>query len=983
MKIKVDMIVISVWLNILCAIHAAEIVQRFPVHRLPDMPGSVSPWNMKMQEMEGPQAAGGKALWYNSDWLAKPWAGVSFKRSGGTLTITDEWLRTGCIRFLLNTGMNQNGHPNGSDSYQVTVDAKDIKYQKVNISFIDEGRGRDEDPASWQEVLVPLSYFTSIKPGMQVSGVSIQCIDKPTLAFGIADIAYVRFDVLPEHLKPMDYTKVAQPEITWPEFDTLPNALRADTAPPSVKNGAFCGPDGSRVFFFNPYCNEDDRGDLWGASTYQERKPNYGLYIPETQGFIYEEQLTMQSLCRLGFNSLSITAVPQPWWDAAGYEKRDFRDAALLPSRIRSAGLPVYLDLVCFPYTLGAPGENGGSKLPEEARTKGQNHWVPYRIIGDGKQAWLDLWRLYAGRIRDAGASVLAVELFNEPAYVDTGSAHRLEFVQWLTARYGTIEKVSEVWNHRISSWEEAATFSDDRYKRYICDGQQYDYDDYLSMRFSELVAAGAQLVAAELPGALAGVQTMGGYTMRPHEAIWKHRIIQHESIVLTATGGGSFTGGSGMSKPPASARDWRLAAAPYELELVTAMAGTKMVYDNETYLPSSKRRDARNRMWLNVITGLDGCSVFSWSKRGWVWGQGIGAVNTDAEKYPYSLLIPLAKRIEALRGLTDFAAEIHPIAGQVLPKPWGPKPRIAFIHCWDYQRWRVVNPQGWDKSQDYYAALRYAHWNMSMVGSDRIPEGLQGHDIAVLGAVSRAEPGLLTALEQFVRSGGILILGETVPDKDIYGHDLDAGVLTGHTGSADRHPAAELIFNNKNTFTKGFIHGPVTLTRGVPGITVGAGTAVIAAAGDRPVVTRHTIGKGAVYYSAADVFDYQLSAVLSGIIEHAASANGLDMNTLRSLEVRSADDGTLVPNILTSRRSHPRHEAVMLMNRDPYDKKFRVSLPGVEGDSTWALRDAITGKAVGASGGLWSGHDLAEKGFLCSVAAGDVCVFIAQRIEK
>ena len=103
-----------------------------------------------------------------------------------------------------------------------------------------------------------------------------------------------------------------------------------------------------------------------------------------------------------------------------------WHDPGRLPVYAREVGLPFYMDLVCWPWTIGRPASpSDETNLPGSAFTSGKHHWTPYRITGSGRETWLKMWRLYAERYREAGVSVLAVELMNEPAYVDFGEAHR------------------------------------------------------------------------------------------------------------------------------------------------------------------------------------------------------------------------------------------------------------------------------------------------------------------------------------------------------------------------------------------------------------------------------------------------------------------------------------------------------------------------------------------------------------------------------
>ena len=76
----------------------------------------------------------------------------------------------------------------------------------------------------------------------------------------------------------------------------------------------------------------------------------------------------------------------------------------------------------------------------------------------------------------------------------------------------------------------------------------------------------------------------MGGYVRRPREAVWKHKLVAHETVVLTPTGGGIWTPGGGDAEAPPRALDAKIAAAPFENDLLLSIAGDKMIIDNEFY---------------------------------------------------------------------------------------------------------------------------------------------------------------------------------------------------------------------------------------------------------------------------------------------------------------------------------------------------------------------------------------------------------------
>ncbi len=912
-----------------------------------------SVWSMSREERAG--GPGGRHLWLNGDWQARPWAGISFRRAAGEpWPLTPEWLANGFVRFLANGGLDRYGSPNGEIALQLRPECEGVGYERLQSRFVDRGRGLDEDPETWQEVLVPLRFWTALRPGMAVRGLSVQCVAQPTRSFGLAELALVRFAERPAWVVEAENRDVAQPWVKWPAYTDLPAALKADAHPPQVRAGRFVGPDGRRVFVLNPYIREDPRLDLWGRGE-RPAPPDHGLYDPKAHGWIYDELLDAQALCRLGFNSLSVTVPGKPFWDAVGYAgSGEHEDAGRLAETARRVGLPFYVDTVCWPWTLGKPASSPEkTALPAEAFTSGRHHWTPYRIIGPGREAWLKAWRLYAGRYHDAGARVLLFELLNEPAYVDLSPEHRREFAAWLRERHRTLEALNAAWGTRLASWEEAAAVDSDAKLKEVA-GRFLDYDDYLSGRFAGLTAEGVAAVNALLPDALVGVQPMGGYALQPREAIWKHRLAAHESVVLTPTGGGRWSPGAGASRPPAALTESTMAGAPLENDLLLALAGTKMIVDNETYLRGQTARETRNRLWEHVVAGLDGLTIFSWSKRGWIWWKDRDALITEADKYPYSDLNPLARRTDALRGIHDFAAEVQPLADRILPKPWGPAPRVALLYSWPQARRWAVEPTARDKTAQYHAALRYSHWNCAIVPSDRAlaADGLSGYEVVVAGGIRVAEPELPARLEAFVRGGGVLLVGEEPMAEDLYGRPLDTGKRLGVSFGAWLG-AQQTTLEFPETPLAGALSGGVGRLPDLRDLKGTDGTVLLATADGRPVVVRHPLGRGLVYALGADLAGYPLAKVLAATLEDAVAARGAKAvpATWRAVEARTPD-GRLAPNVLVSRRSYARHHAILLLNRDEYHKTVRLRVPGLSG--TWRATEALSNKALVAADGWY-----------------------------
>jgi hypothetical protein len=941
----------------------------------------ISPWKMQWSEIDAGRGHR-KYLWFNADWQAQPWAGVSFRRdSGKPMVLTEDWLKMGFFQFLINGGVDRYGSPNAQLSLQLRLEAEGCSYQRLRSRFIDRGRGLDEDPATWQEVLVPLSYWTNLKPGLEVTGLSIQCVHQPLRSFGLDGVGLVLYDHRPEWLEALDNVDVAQPWVVWPNYDELPEILKADKHPPLVRDGKFIWLDGRRMFLLNPYLREDPRLVYWGGHDRDNPPPNHGIYDPQAHGWIYDEIPDAEILCRLGFNSFSATMPSQPWWDAVGYNQRDRgHNAERLSLYAAEVGLPFYMDMVCWPWTLGKPAaQPEETDLPASAFTRGRHHWTPYRIIGKGRNVWLRMWRLYAERYRDAGVNTIAFELMNEPAYTDVSEDHRAEFIVWLKKQYADLASVNQIWGTEYQMWDEIVAFDSlDELKS--IPGLFFDYDAYLAERFTELIADGVETVSAILPDTLVGIQTMGGYALSPHDAVWKHLLAEHETVVLTPTGGGRWTPGSSADKRMVSVLESPMAAAPLENDLLLELSGDKMVFDNETYLRGQTAREVRNRLWEHVLSGLDGLSVFSWSKRGWAWWGTRADLVTEADKYPYSALIPLARQTDALRGIHDFAAEVQPLADRILPKPWGPDPKIGLLYSWADARHRIYKPEFPDKTPAYYAALKYTHANSRVIPSHKILENnaLAGLDVIIAGGIRYVEKALPSALERFVRAGGVLIVGEEPMALDLYGNSLNTDKICGVSIGGSIEGEREVVLLPME-LASAELSGDVYMVSSLRTLKPESGTSILLRdAQERPVVTKRSLGEGIVYFQGADLVGYPLAKLLWAILADA-SGTGIP-STWRLARILDATTGRLATNILISRRSYEDYHVFLLMNRDGYNKTIRMQVELSPGN--WQVYDGLSEVKWSSPEGyeIWSSQQLTKYGLELSIAAEDPAVIMIER---
>ena len=756
--------------------------------------------------------------------------------------------------------------------------------------------------------------------------------------------------------------------VSWPPYAELPESLQYAFV--QLERGAFVTEDGRRAFLIGVYSQDDPRFDLYGQRALDRLPPDYGLYDPDRHGWIYERPLDADSFRRIGFNLYSITLTPKPFYERIGYEARVPQDPDYVEKLARDIHAPFYVDYVAWPWTLGAPGTADADVLPPDAINPGRNHWVPYRTIGKGREVWLELWRLYAERLRDANVPVMMYELFNEPIYIALTHDHRWEFITWLQERYGTLKKVNETWGSVYGSWREIQDHPSP-----MSDGALWlDYDEYLADTFAELFKAGQHSVREVDPDAVCVIQPTKRAIYEPPGGVHLSKVSDLEEVIVGPTDGGLWTPGDVPDRPADNLLDCPLAPAPISSDLMFALAGERMLFENELYLTGQTRRSTRNDFWAHVLLGYDGATLFSWSKRGWAWWDGKRRVEEEAEKHPYCALLPPARRTKALRGVLDFALEIEEVRDLVLPKPWEPKPRVAFLWSWGNARRRAYDGEFAEKTMEYYAALRYTHWPMTILPSDAAtPRALSEFDVVIAAGMDYLERSVVEPLANYVLRGGLLILGETLPVRTPYGprNGLDR-YFDLRFGEIDK--AANSLFLSDEICGPG-LPREINLAHGVRAMDSSPGTDVILRDGEgRPVVVEQTLGSGAVWYQAAEIHGYSLATLLSWLLERAG------VNKPVSVYAR---DGEYATNILLSSRYYENHIALLFLNKNRFPARLRIS--AAASLSSWSVSDPLdTGEILSPSGDpLWSHTELLKPGIPLDLDSEDFRLIIVKRKDS
>jgi hypothetical protein len=292
-------------------------------------------------------------------------------------------------------------------------------------------------------------------------------------------------------------------------------------------------------------------------------------------------------------------------------------------------------------------------------------------------------------------------------------------------------------------------------------------------------------------------------------------------------------------------------------------------------------------------------------------------------------------------------------------------------LYSWPQARRKVYDPNLPDKTAYYYAALKYTHWNLTVVPSDRLHDAGAANTLKIIvaGGVRVADTATLRALRAFVEKGGVLLVGEETLAEDLYGRPRDTGTLLGATVGPAEIPAPHEA--------PATVHGGIPLRAGIKTVQPSSRTSVILRDNrQRPVVTRYACGAGFVYFQAADLIGYNLAEICGFILRNAAEQQGKTSTPTdwRLAEIRTADGARPATNVLLSRRSYATRHAFLLMNRDEYDRTVLLRIPGLDG--RWRVRQPLATVPETDT----TGAALARTGVRVRLAAGAPAVVLLEK---
>ena len=649
---------------------------------------------------------------------------------------------------------------------------------------------------------------------------------------------------------------------------------------------------------------------------------------PKSLDWLYNKFPEYDSLQRVGFDFIGTNVPP---YFLKEYSKTvnidQLRDTPVVRAeqkQVWESGLPVYIDITCFEWMRGclAYGWMGckQSDIPEEARNTRYrtafNRWAPYSFMHPaGREIYRKMWTETARFAKKHGTKILAYELFNEAGYNDPSDYNRKLFAGYLKKKYKNPEEMNRLWKSSYASFEAASRFKDQKENL----GLFVEWGKFMEECAVDLCTFGQAEIRKIDPGAYVTNQINGGAMYRTISV--NNFNMYQMSKVLNAVAyptGGANTQPAGLRREPVRTLDApdfvgqeSLAIYAYYKVLAEGMP----LFNDENY---GTGRSLFNAVWQDAIHHSSATNF-------WAWASGIGrlrphernikGMQDSAKKFSWELLNPFAFSTERLTEFAPAKKEIAKFGEFFLPRDRGIKTETAVLLSYPTSRrigFRSDLPDA-HLMPFYNSALVLSHYPTDVIAEEHLAEGrADRYKVIVAAGVSNTMPGTVKRLMEFVRRGGILILGRTFPGLDEYDNpNLEWNSYPGWKIRSTENPAAgyaafETRF--RSGVLPGDLKGRLSLTPSFEGKWEEIGQC-----GGRGALFRKAFGKGYVYFILPELRMYPLAALLGGILERH--------QVRPSLAIANANGTELPPNIeLHVSKLNGKH-AAFLFNYDSYPK--------------------------------------------------------------
>lgn len=509
---------------------------------------------------------------------------------------------------------------------------------------------------------------------------------------------------------------------------------------------------------------------------------------PDTLRWLYNMPQDYKDSQRIGFDTVG-TYIPVEW--ARKYNPK----SGGLPieqfyKRWALNGLPLYVDFTNAPWSHAHYVKYQEGKSPAYEAFAPGGSFFPWDLVHqDGRQLWIDMWTYGAKYLTEMGAKPIVYELFNEPYYNSGYRKHvRMEFIRRLQIKYSTITALNTAWHTNYASFSDVGEF-----KR-VTDNQSLNIEWIIFNEdlFTEICTSG--IAALRQVDKREDVRACFQPLHLRNNGINLYKANKVLNWVSSSTGGGDFLQG----------------------HFLRAIADGKPISDGEMYVGKT-RKGFRNSYITEYSRGFNASYIFKWCSRAFDWknvyipqkdedGKTVKDINGNivwqieedkngspilddngkpklaidinetvarakrcAENYGYMLLNPYGVPTEALKGIMDAKLDAIAVSDLFASRDRGVNRNVAFLYSYPTDHIAYALGHSNRKLLDLYAeAIEYAHIPLDIVCEEQLSENRQNRYKVVFAAgVDGVYANTPAYLEQYVRDGGVLFLGQETMDRN------------------------------------------------------------------------------------------------------------------------------------------------------------------------------------------------------------------------
>ncbi|MDP6353826.1 MAG: beta-galactosidase trimerization domain-containing protein [Planctomycetota bacterium] len=364
-----------------------------------------------------------------------------------------------------------------------------------------------------------------------------------------------------------------------------------------------------------------------------------------------------------------------------------------------------------------------------------------------------------------------------------------------------------------------------------------------------------------------------------------------------------------------------------------------------------------RMYLWNHVIHGLD-VSALSYFY--------------SAESHPGSLFSPYKCSAESLKAIAETEVEINSVGDTVLPKP-RIDGQLAIVY--PLETFRAYVPENSKKWISYHATRDFLRYLVPLFCSDvdvdvlhtkHLIEGRAKNYRAIfLRQYERVPPGVLEALENYVRAGGVLVVDySSLKVDDLWHKTVDAESLTGVKVTKMRKDEEKAgSFLTVPRHINSATGAQVELGKARPVMSFEDGNCAIA---------RRRLGRGKVYFIAAEMSYDGISDFVERIVDETRAESEI---------VVRKPDGTRLRFCESHLFGRDGRYVAVIENYGGGDEEILVKLP-VLPRGEYTIRSVDTRETLSFDGKTGFTGRALKRGFNAAIRSLDPLVLLIESVK-